>query len=83
MENLQKQIDELKKRLDTFNASATLPMVVSATLKDRLLSDLVGASSITAASETIIVSVGSAAAKPMTGFITLNFNGIVYNVPYY
>lgn len=83
MENIQEQIDELKKRLDAMNASATLPFEIATTMKDRVLGDVVGISSITAASETVIVSVGSAAAKPMTGFITVNFNGVVYNIPYY
>lgn len=83
MENLQEQINELKRRLDAFNRSASLPLEVEATMKDRLLSGAIGQSSITAASETVIVAVGSSAAKPMTGFITLNLNGNIYNIPYY
>lgn len=89
MEELQRQINELKARLDKLNASTTMPYDVAVAIKARFEQDFPqgDSSSKTAASETQAVDEGGISsynvARPMDGFIELTFNGVTYNIPYY
>lgn len=79
--NLKQLIEDFIKSLES---ETTIPKEIADAFTARLMSKKpnLGKSTTTPASETITI-LGSDAAKPMTGFITLTLNGVQYNIPYY
>ena len=87
MEELQKQIDELKSRLDLLNSSYSIPLDVDNAFRDRLQAVAGQPSSKLTSTETQAVNEAGAGAynvaKPMDGFVKLIVDGIARNIPYY
>jgi len=91
MEELQRQINELKAELQLIKSSTTIPFPVEQAFRDRLkinsLAELQSQSTKTAASETQAIDEGGMGsfnvAKPMDGFFVWVKDNSTYYVPYY
>jgi hypothetical protein len=87
MEELQKQIDELKNRLDLLNSSYSIPLDVDNAFRDRLQAVAGQSSTKLASAETQAVNEAGAGtysvAKPMDGFVKMIVDGVARNIPYY
>lgn len=86
-QDLQQQIDELKRELAELKSSTTLPLDNVEAMRKRLsvVSGEANAEATTAYLQAVNES-GSASynvAKPMTGFITITIDGNARLVPYY
>lgn len=90
-DNLQNQIDELKRRLDSLGSSTTIPLEVGEAMKKRLnsLSGEPNNTATTSYKTTKAIDEGGSAtynitfAKPMDGFISIVVNGNIRMIPYY
>jgi len=86
--SLKNRVEELESFILSLKSSATIPLDVSDSFKDRILeTSVTGISSKTAGSETkTVIESGSATytvSAPMDGFIQVRVNGAIYNVPYF
>lgn len=84
-ENLQNQIDELKKEIDKLKSSTTIPLDVGEAFRKRL--QILSGDTNSTSPKTITVNEAGidtyAVAKPMTGFIAVKINGQSKLIPYY
>jgi hypothetical protein len=87
MEELQRQINELKAEIDSLKNASSIPFDVSSAFESRLSKTVATTSIKSASTETQAVDEGGtgtySVAKAMDGFIKIIVNGIEYNVPFY
>jgi 5-enolpyruvylshikimate-3-phosphate synthase len=87
MEDLQRQITELKAEIDSLKSSTTIPFDIGGAFEERIGAVKGDTSSETPTSHTQAVDEGGTStynvAKPMDGFITITVNNIPRKIPYY
>lgn len=88
MEEIQKQIEELRKEIQSLKNTTTMPLEVENAIRDRLniasFTPVRGSSKV-ASSENQAVDEGGAASysvlKPPDGYLEVTINGLVYYIP--
>ena len=87
MEELQRQITELKAEIDSLKSSSTIPLEIGESMRVRLGAVEGQASGeATTTHKQAVDEAGTGTydvAKPMDGFILLTIDGIARKIPYY